>query len=116
MGTIPGLPLSAVSASSTAPDRPRATDSADAARQFEAVLIGFMLKSGRESESSSWLGGGEDSASASAIGYAEEQLARALSSKGGLGLAKMITDGLEDQSRAYSKDAATRPAAPAPTP
>jgi Rod binding domain-containing protein len=102
-------PAGAVAAVTTTDfERPKVSNSADAARQFEALLIGFMLKSGRES-GSSWLGGGEDSANASAIGYAEEQLARALSSKGGLGLAKMITAGLEDQSRAYSKAGGVTP-------
>jgi Rod binding domain-containing protein len=88
-------------------DRPHAAKAAEAAEQFEALMIGFMLKSGREAGSSSWLGGGDDAAGGSAIGYAEEQLARALSSKGGLGLAKMITAGLEDQSRLYSKELAS---------
>jgi flagellar protein FlgJ len=60
-----------------------------AAKDFEALLIGQMLKSMRD-ESSGWLGTGEDESSDSAIGLGEEQLAKALSAGGGFGLAKAI--------------------------
>lgn len=94
--------MSAVGAigSALAPERPNVKSSADAARQFEALLIGFMLKSVREGSSSSWLDSGQDSAAASATGYAEEHFAQAIASSGGFGLAKMITTGLADQARA----------------
>lgn len=101
--------IGSISLTTTSPDRPQAAGAKDAARQFEALLIGFMLKSAHESGSSSWLDSGEDSAGSAAVGYAEEQLAQALASKGGLGLAKMITSGLEDQARAYAKPAASPP-------
>jgi Rod binding domain-containing protein len=70
------------------PDRPQAADMKSAARQFEALLIGFLLKSAREETS-------EDAAGATAMGYAEEHLVRALASTGGMGLANMITASLE---------------------
>jgi peptidoglycan hydrolase FlgJ len=63
-----------------------------AAKQFEALLLGQILKSVRESASSGALGGG-DAASDSAMGFAEEQLAQALSARGGIGLANLITQG-----------------------
>ena len=65
----------------------------DSARQFEALMIGQMLKSARES-GGSWFGGGEDEASATATGMAEEQLANTLAASGGLGLASMVLNGL----------------------
>ena len=65
----------------------------DSARQFEALMIGQMLKSARES-GGSWFGGGEDEASATATGMAEEQLANTLAVSGGLGLASMVLKGL----------------------
>jgi Rod binding domain-containing protein len=67
---------------------------AAAAGQFEALLIAQMLKSMRESESG-WLGTGEDSASDSAMGLAEEHFASAISAAGGLGLAKIVNAGLK---------------------
>jgi Rod binding domain-containing protein len=67
---------------------------ADAAGQFESLLIAQMLKSMRESESG-WLGTGDDSASDSAMAMAEEHFASAISAAGGLGLAKIVGRGLE---------------------
>jgi Rod binding domain-containing protein len=70
------------------------TKTADAARQFEALLIGQMLKSMRDSEGG-WLGTGDDEASASAMEYAQEIFAQSLSANGGLGMAKLVMRGLE---------------------
>lgn len=84
-----------------------------AAQQFEALLIGQMLKAVRESsDSDGWMGtatGAEDSV----MDYAEQQLASVLSAKGGLGLATLITNGLTHESEASSnqgQDATTAPA------
>ncbi|HLK68710.1 MAG TPA: hypothetical protein VKU19_35005 [Bryobacteraceae bacterium] len=66
----------------------------DAAQQFEALLIGQMLRSVRES-GGGWLGsGGGDSTSDCATEYAEQQFAAALSQHGGLGMADLISKGL----------------------
>jgi flagellar protein FlgJ len=73
---------------------PEASKLKDSARQFEALMIGQMLKSARES-GGSWFGGGEDEASATATGMAEEQLANTLAASGGLGLARMVLKGLQ---------------------
>jgi Rod binding domain-containing protein len=64
-----------------------------AAKQFEALLIGQMLKAMRES-GSGWLGSGEDQAAESAMGMAEEHFAAALSASGGFGLTAHIERGL----------------------
>jgi Rod binding domain-containing protein len=64
-----------------------------AARDFEALLVGQMLRSVREG-GSGWLGTGDDQSSEAAFGLGEEQLARALSSSGGFGLSKIIDAGL----------------------
>jgi flagellar protein FlgJ len=66
----------------------------DAAKQFEALLIGQMLKSMRDSEGG-WLGTGEDESSSSAMEYAQESFAQALASRGGLGLAAIVAKGFE---------------------
>ena len=65
----------------------------DAARQFEALLIAQILHSAH-GDGGGWLGSG-DSASDCTTGLAEEQLARLMAEKGGLGLAQMISAGLE---------------------
>jgi peptidoglycan hydrolase FlgJ len=66
----------------------------DAARQFEALLVGQMLRSMRES-GSGWLGTGADGAGSIATEFAEQQFAAALSAQGGLGLAGLIAAGLD---------------------
>jgi Rod binding domain-containing protein len=66
----------------------------EAARQFEALLIGQMLKSTRESEGG-WMGTGDDEAGSSAMEYAQEMFAQALSARGGLGLATLVVQGLD---------------------
>jgi Rod binding domain-containing protein len=66
-----------------------------AATDFEALLIAQMLKSARES------GGGitgdtdeQDETNSTLIELGEQQLAQALSCSGGLGIAKMVIEGL----------------------
>ena len=68
---------------------------ATAASQFEALLIGEMLKSVREASDDGWLGGGSDSSAESAYGIAENQFAQTISAQGGFGLAKTIQRSLE---------------------
>lgn len=66
-----------------------------AATEFEALLIAQMLKSTRES------GGGmtgdadeQDETNSTVLELGEQQLAQALSSSGGLGIANMVVTGL----------------------
>jgi Rod binding domain-containing protein len=70
-----------------------------AAQQFEALLLGQILHSAHDSDSG-WLGSGGDSSSDCATDFAEEQLANTFAQHGGLGLAKMITEGLQRESSA----------------
>jgi Rod binding domain-containing protein len=65
-----------------------------AATQFEALLLGQMLKSMHDSEGG-WLGTGDDESASSAMEYGQEMLAQSLAANGGLGLASLITQGLE---------------------
>jgi Rod binding domain-containing protein len=64
-----------------------------AAKDFEALLIGQMLRSVRE-DGSGWLGTGDDEAGSAAYSLGEDQLAKAMAAGGGLGLAKVIAAGL----------------------
>jgi flagellar protein FlgJ len=65
----------------------------DAAQQFEALLIGQILRSARES-GSAWFSDGDDPSGEVATDYAEQHLATVLAQKGGLGLADTIAKGL----------------------
>jgi len=90
------------SSAAPAPGSAPAPDSRDtpekirkAATDFEALLIAQMLKSARES------GGGmtgdadeQDETNSTMLELGEQQLAQALSSSGGLGIAKMVIAGL----------------------
>ena len=66
----------------------------DAAQQFEALLLGQILRSARQN-GSGWLTSGEDSSAECATDYAEQQLAAVLSQQGGLGLSDMIVKSLQ---------------------
>jgi flagellar protein FlgJ len=59
-----------------------------AAQQFEALLIGQILKSAHQSDGG-WLGS-DDSSDSCATDFAEEQLSNTIAQQGGFGLAKMI--------------------------
>jgi Rod binding domain-containing protein len=76
----------------TAPATSRQVDSPervkDAAQQFEALLIGQILRGTHEST-----GGSTDCA----MDYAEQQFATVMAQNGGLGLATLIANGLKSK-------------------
>jgi|SRR5580698_4767549 Rod binding domain-containing protein len=67
----------------------------DAASQFEALLIGQVLKAAHEGEGEGWLGTGEDQTASPMMGLADEYFAQAIAKRGGFGLARMVAAGLE---------------------
>ena len=73
------------------PDTPEKVQ--DAAQQFEALLIGQILRAARES-GGGWMGSA-DGASDCAMEYAEREFAAVMARNGGLGLAALIAQGLE---------------------
>lgn len=74
---------------------PDVTKIHNTAQQFEALLIGQLLKTSREAGSSGWLGtGDDDQAGQIAMEVGEQEFARMLASGGGLGLSKTIEDGM----------------------
>ncbi len=89
---IPGSVQIAAGAASRPTDDPAKIK--DAARQFESLLIGQMLKSMTDSEGG-WLGTGDDQSASSATEYAQEIFAQSLASNGGLGLATLVANGLK---------------------
>jgi flagellar protein FlgJ len=67
----------------------------DAAQQFEALLLGQILRAARES-GGGWTGS-NDTSSDCAVEYAEQQFAAVMARNGGLGLATLVMKGLEPQ-------------------
>lgn len=96
--STPGI-TTGINAPANKADTPQKTK--DAAVQFEALLVGQILKAAHEEEGG-WLGAGEDQTAGSAMQMADEYFARALTSHGGLGLARMISAGLDQASAAVS--------------
>jgi len=94
---LSGLPLdwSAVPMSGAASNSPEATRAA--AEQFEALLIGQMLRSMREAGGGGWLGGSEQDAAFRLMEMAEQCLASALAAQGGLGLGRLAEEALSKQ-------------------
>lgn len=95
MNSIAGLTnFGDASSGATASDPAKKTK--DAAQQFEALMIGQLLKSARaEGESGNWLGAGEsDEAGQSAVDFAEQQMATVMAKNGGIGLTNFIVQGL----------------------
>ena len=66
----------------------------DAAMQFEALLFSQMLKSARDSGGETE---GEDKSSSSIRDMADQQFSQVLASGGGLGLAKLIVQGIGEK-------------------
>ena len=85
-----GLPPSAMAS----PGEPRPKNAAQAAKQFEALMIAQMLRTAHESSSAS-LDGDSDSSADTMFDVAGQQFAQILANNGGLGLAKTILQGLE---------------------
>ena len=98
-----GLQVAAPATGGDTPEKIR-----DSARQFESLLIAQVLKTGRESGGGGWLGASDDESGSIAIEMAEQQVAQTLAASGGLGLARLIEQGLIRDSQ-NAKD-------PAPTP
>ena len=71
---------------------------AEAARQFEALLIGQILKEFAGSNQSALFS--DDQSNSAVLEMGNEQLAQSLAASGGLGIARLVTHGLKaDDSR-----------------
>jgi Rod binding domain-containing protein len=66
------------------------------AQDFEALLIGQVLKGSREA-GSGWLGTGDDEGGQIGMEVAEQEFARMLASQGGLGMSRLIEAGLKSK-------------------
>jgi len=83
-----------------APATPSPARLHEIAQQFEALLIGEMLKGVREAAQDSGMNGDEDEdpAGDSAMDMAQTQFAQAIAAQGGLGLSHLIETGLAKDS------------------
>ena len=93
------LPPSSAAALPLAPQtplpEPKPKNAAEAAKQFEALMIAQMLRTAHESASGSLDNEDEASSSDAMFDVAGQQFAQVLANSGGLGLAKMIVQGLQ---------------------
>ena len=97
---VPTMDLSLNAGQSQKSERDSPEAIKKAATQFEALLVGEVLKSARESDGSGWMDTDDDDSGSILGEVSEQQLSQALAASGGLGLAKMIAAGL---SRSASK-------------
>jgi Rod binding domain-containing protein len=70
----------------------------EAARQFESLLMGELLRASRGHDDG-WLGTGEDGTASSAMGMAEEYLAQGMTAQGGLGITQYVREHLTKTGR-----------------
>ncbi len=89
-------PSSIAPAAAALPSDPKPQNPEEAARQFEALLIAQMLRSARESSSGGKLGSAEDGGNESdtMMDLAEQQFAKLMAQNGGLGLTRLMVQGL----------------------
>jgi Rod binding domain-containing protein len=92
---------------------------ADVSKQFEALMIGQLLRSARESSGGGWLDSQDDQddqTGSMVMDMAEQGFSQAMAARGGLGIAKMVTANLErGQAKTPSSDSGTATPAPANT-
>ena len=106
MEGVNALPLIGTGALDPSADAKKPANLHEAAQQFEALMVGEMLKSARESSEDGWLGSGSSGADESAMDMAEAQFANALSKGGAFGLANLI------EQNVHQSDSQSSPATP----
>jgi len=89
-------PISSAAAILSTSPQPKPTKVDDAAKQFEALLIGQMLRSAREASESD----DDDTGKATMLDVADQQFSQLLANSGGMGLARMVVSGLTEESTA----------------
>ena len=81
------------------------------AKQFEALMIGQILKTARESSGGGWLDSEddqEDQTGSMVMEMAEQGFSQAIAARGGLGIAKMVTANIErGESKSATRQATT---------
>jgi len=83
----------------------------DAAKQFEALIAGQVLKSVRDANQGGWLGDGDDQTGELTLEMGEQAFAQALADRGAFGIAKIVTASLD---RGHSRTASSGPPSSSP--
>ncbi len=93
-GELLNVELSSLAIPSAAdtPEPPKPKNAAEAAKQFESLLIAQLLRAAHASSSS--LDGEDDAAGETMTDVAVQHFSQLLAENGGLGLARMIEKGL----------------------
>jgi Rod binding domain-containing protein len=86
------------------PDSPAKV--ADVAKQFEALMIGQVLKAARASSDGGWLDDGEDQTEEMSLEIGEQALSQAMASRGTFGIANLITKSIEQHDNATAASSA----------
>ena len=95
--------LSSVAPATIGAATPAPTKVEGAAKQFEALMIAQMLRTAREDTEDG------DSSSATMLDVADQQFSQVLANNGGLGLAKLIVNGInQGQSNANQQQSAIK--------
>jgi Rod binding domain-containing protein len=84
---------------------------AGAAKQFEALIAGQVLKSVRDANQGGWLGDGDDQTGELTLEMGEQAFAQALADRGAFGIAKIVTGSLD---RGHTRAASSAPASSPP--
>lgn len=87
------------------------------AKQFEALMIGQMLKSAREANGGGWLSdedSQEDRTGSMVMEMAEQGFSQAIAAHGGLGIATMVTKQIERSEPKTPSSDSTLPSSPQP--
>ena len=90
------------------------------AKQFEALMVGQILKSARESSGGGWLSDEDsqnDPTGSMVMELAEQGFSQAIAARGGLGIAKMVTANIErgaDRAAGETKTPSSDSEVPAP--
>ncbi len=69
-----------------------------ALQEFETLFASTLLRTAREESNSGWLGSESSAGSDGIMEFAEQHMARALASKGSLGIAKTVREALAKRS------------------
>jgi peptidoglycan hydrolase FlgJ len=87
-------PITSAAAMMPTPAEPKPKTAEGAAKQFESLLIGEMMRSVRESTADD--DDENDNTKQTMLDLADQQFAKVMSDNGGLGMARMIAKGLKN--------------------
>ena len=82
-------------ASNSASKTPKDRELAGALEEFEALFASSLLRTARESNGESWLGGPSSAGSDGIMDFAEQHISKAMAKQGAFGIAKTLEKSLK---------------------